>query len=445
MKQTSPITTAELKSYRDTYSNDPQMRVLTNAYSKVSISDLAYYQPNANKMQYDFSVLIPTMNVTNQKGSGRCWIFAALNILREQIGKELNLEQFELSQSYCAFWDKFERTNYFLESIIDTAELDTDDRTVTTILQNGVHDGGQWDMFVNIVNKYGVVPQSVMTETNQSSNTGMMGSLLNTHLKECATKLRKLCGEKKSRDEITGVKNEMLGKIYNFLCMCYGNPPETFDFEYTDKDKVYHCEKGCTPKTFLEKYFKDNLSDYVSVINAPTKDKPFDEVFTVQYLGNVVEGNKILYLNLEIEEMKELIIKQLKDNELVWFGCDCGKYGTSGGIWDDQSLEYENLTNLTYDLTKAERLDYRESAMGHAMVFTGVNLDENGKPNRWKIENSWGSDNRGNQGYYVCSDTWFDIFVFQAVINKKYLEDKKDILSQTPFELNAWDPMGSLA
>jgi bleomycin hydrolase len=444
MRKGSPITQKDLKTYNDAYSNDPYMGVLTNAYSKANIPDLAYCQKNANKMKHDFSVVIPTMEVTNQKSSGRCWLFAALNILREKIGKESNLEQFELSQSYCAFWDKFERANYFLESIVETADLDPDDRTVTTILQNGVNDGGQWDMFVNIVAKYGVVPQSAMTETNQSSNTGSIGSLLNTHLKECAVKLRKLCGENKPKDEIAETKSAMLGKIYNFLCMCYGSPPESFDFEYTDKDKAYHCDRDCTPKGFFEKYFKDSLMDYVSVINAPTKDKPFDRTFTVKYLGNVVEGNDILYLNLEMGEMKNLVIKQLKDNELVWFGCDTGKYGTSNGIWDDNSLEYENLTNLTYNLTKAERLDYRESAMGHAMVLTGVNLDENGAPDRWKIENSWGDD-KGKKGYYICSDSWFDNFVYQAVINKKYLEDKKEILSGKPIELNAWDPMGSLA
>jgi len=236
----------------------------------------------------------------------------------------------------------------------------------------------------------------------------------------------------------------MLGKIYAFLCVCYGEPPERFDFEYTDKDHVYHLDKDLTPKTFQERYIDMKLSDYVSIIHAPTQDKPFDRCYTVQYLGNVTEGNPVLYLNLTMPEFKELVIRQLQAGEPVWFGSDVGHFGDrTGGIWDDQSFDYTALTGLSFGLTKEQRLDYRASAMNHAMVITGVNLRD-GKPNRWKIENSWG-DEKGKKGYYAASDSWFDGYVFQAVIAKKSLGEKAGLLKAEPEVLHPWDPMATLA
>ena len=444
MNQATPLTAEKLSAYRQQFTGSRALRTAANAASKTALNDIAYCGMEAARLHHHFSIEIPTMSATNQKSSGRCWMFAALNVLRERVAAKTGMEEFELSQSYSAFWDKFERANYFLESILDTAALDSDDRTVATILQNGVHDGGQWDMFVNIVKKYGVVPKHAMPETFQSSNTGMMNSLLNTNLKECAVKLRTMFAEGRPEEELRAVKEEMLGKIFSFLCICYGNPPETFDFEYTDKEKVYHREDNLTPLSFYEKYVEMNLDDYISIIHAPTKDKPFDRMYTVQYLGNVVEGNPVAYLNLTMEELKALVIAQLKDGEVVWFGSDVGKFGDrAGGFWDDRSFEYEALTGLTFALTKEQRLDYRDSAMNHAMVITGVNLKD-GKPDRWKIENSWGDD-KGEKGYYIASDSWFDEFVYQAVVQRKYLGEKAALLEQPAIELTPWDPMGSLA
>ncbi len=444
MKQATPVTPEKLQAFKVNFNSSRTLRAAANAVSKTSLADAAFCGMEAAKLHHHFSIEIPTMDATNQKSSGRCWMFAALNVLRERVAAKINVEQFELSQSYSAFWDKFERANYFLETILDTAQLDSDDRTVATVLQNGVHDGGQWDMFVNIVKKYGVVPKYVMPETFQSSNTNMMNSLLNTSLKAAAVKLRKWYREGKDTAFLQAEKEKVLDQIFSYLCICYGNPPENFDFEYVDKDKAYHIERGLTPHTFYEKYVDMNLDDYISVIHAPTADKPFDRMYTVKYLGNVVEGQKVSYLNLKMEELKALVIKQLEDGEVVWFGSDVGKFGDrTGGSWDDHSFEYENLTGLDLALTKEERLDYRDSCMCHAMVITGVNLVD-GKPNRWKIENSWGDD-RGEKGYYIASDSWFDEFVYQAVVQKKYLGEKVALLTQEPIELNPWDPMGSLA
>ena len=439
-----PITDKMLSSWNESYSNDQKYQLAELALSKTDMADVAYVSSKANKLSQKFSIDIKTMGVANQKSSGRCWIFAATNVLRERIAKRCNLESFELSQSYLAFWDKFERANYFLESIIETADLPTDDRTVAHILNTGVHDGGQWDMFANIVRKYGVVPKDAYDETYQSSNTRMVNRILNQNLKASAVKLRKMVRENKSEDEIQDEKNSMLGRIYQYLVSCYGKLPETFSFEYVDKDHEYHRKEGYTPLSFSEKYVGDILDDIVSVIHAPTEDKPYHQTFTIRLLGNIVGGNPVVHLNLTLEELKAAIISQLQAGKVVWFGSDVSYYGDRDkGFWDDGSYNYELLTGLDLTIDKADALDYNWSAMNHAMVITGVNLVD-GKPNRWKIENSWG-DEKGAKGYYVCSDSWFDRFVYQAAIEKEYLGDLAKFAAKEPVVLEPWDPMGTLA
>ncbi len=442
--QKSPITQEQLKAWSDHYNASEARQVATLALSKASLNDAAYSPAAAFAMRQKFSIEIPTLPVTNQKHSGRCWLFAAANVLRERIAQRLNLEDFELSQSYLAFWDKFERANYFLECMLETASLPTDDRTVSFILQTGVHDGGQWDMFANIVRKYGVVPKDVYDETFQSSNTRDMNHILNRNLKICASKLRKMAAAGTSEAEIQAEKAAMLDKIYGFLCACYTEPPKAFDFSYVDKDKKYHIEKGFTPRSFCEKYVGSLLDDTVSVIHAPTKDKPWHKTFTIKMLGNVVGGNMVKHLNITMDEMKGAIIRQLQAGKVVWFGSDVGKFGDRDkGIWDDQSYNVELLTGLDLSISKEDSLDYGFAAMNHAMVITGVNL-EDGKPTRWKIENSWG-DEHGAKGYYICSDTWFDDYVFQAAIEKEFLGDLAEYAKQEPIMLEPWDPMGTLA
>ncbi|MBQ8952643.1 MAG: C1 family peptidase [Clostridia bacterium] len=443
MKQT-PITCEQLTAWSSDFNGCPQRQLATLALSKTDINAVTYVPKAGFAMRQKFSVEIPTLDVTNQQASGRCWLFAATNVLRERIAAKLNLENFELSQSYLAFWDKFERCNYFLESIIDTADKPTDDRTVQFILQTGVHDGGQWDMFANIVEKYGVVPKDVYDETYQSSHTGGLSHILNRNLKICAAKLRKMIAAGASEAEIQAEKADMLDKIYGFLCACYTEPPKCFNFEYVDKDKAYHIEKGLTPKSFCEKYVGDLLEKTVSIIHAPTADKPYHKTFTIEYLGNVVGGKPVKHLNLTMDEFKAAIIRQLEAGKVVWFGSDVGKFGErEKGVWDDQSFNASLLTGLDLTISKEDSLNYWFSAMNHAMVITGVNLDE-GKPTRWKIENSWG-DKNGQKGYYVCSDTWFDEYVFQAAVEAEYLGELAALAAQEPIVLAPWDPMGTLA
>lgn len=439
------ITEGQLSAWSERYNASPERKLAALALSKSALNDVAHVSPAAFAMRQKFSIDIKTMSVTNQKSSGRCWLFAATNVLRENIAKEKNLKEFELSQSYLAFLDKFERANYFLESIIDTANLPTGDRTVCHILSAGVHDGGQWDMFANIVRKYGVVPKDAYDETYQSSNTGNMNYVLNRNLKRCAAKLRAMAAAGESKEAILGEKDAMLAKIYAFLCSCYSEPPKTFDFEYVDKDDQYHIERGYTPLTFAERYVGGLMDEIVSCIHAPTQDKPYHRTFTVRMLGNVVGGKDVCHLNLPMDEFKSAIIAQLKAGKVVWFGSDVAHFGErTRGIWDDSCFDFELLTGLELDVSKKDALDYGLSAMNHAMVITGVNLDEAGRPNRWKIENSWG-EKSGEEGYYVCSDTWFDQYVFQAAIEKEYLGENAKLTAMEPIVLEPWDPMGTLA
>ena len=443
MTQT-PVTREQLAAWTAAYRQDAARQVAELALAKTAMNDVMYVSSAANAMRQKFSLEIPTMTVTNQQSSGRCWLFAATNVLRERIGKALNVEFFELSQSWLAFWDKFERCNYFFESILATADQPTDSREVQFILQTGVHDGGQWDMFAAIVEKYGLVPKDVYDDTYQASHTRDMNAMLNRNLKAQAVKLRRMVKDGASAGAIQSARAEMLGRIYSYLCSCYGVPPEKFDLEYVDKDKQYHREEGLTPTAFRDRYVGDLLKQLVSIINSPTADKPYDRVYTVKLLGNVVDGRPVRHLNLAMDEFKAAIIRQLQDGKVVWFGSDVGKWGLrDAGIWDDQCFAAEKLTGLDLQLTKEDSLNYWFAAMNHAMVITGVNL-VGGKPTRWKIENSWG-DEHGSKGYYVCSDSWFDQYVFQAAVERMYLGDKAALADGEATVLAPWDPMGTLA
>lgn len=446
MKNAKPVTGEQLGKFDENYQSSKLLKAMTNALAKNSVDTIASVPSAFQNTAFKFSIDIPTMEVTNQKQSGRCWIFSGLNVMREIIGKKCNIENFELSQNYIAFWDKFEKINYFLESIIDLADCPSDDRTVSYILSTGIQDGGQWDMLVSVVKKYGLVPKDAMEETYQSSHTRAMNGLIDTKLKQYAAALRKGFAFGKSRAALEAEKQKMLSELYGFLCANFGVPPKAFDFEYVDRDKNYVCRRNMTPLAFYHEYIEDALDTCVSIINSPTKDKPFNRAYTVDYLGNVVGGTEIRYLNLQLDDFKKLVLAQLTDRQIVWFGSDVGKFGDRDvGIWDDKAYDYAAAFDMSFELTKEDSLDYRQSAMNHAMVITGVNLDENGKPNRWKIENSW-SDEKGKKGYYVMSDSWFDKYVYQAVVEKKYLSPAQlDALNAEPIHLNPWDPMGSLA
>ena len=428
------------------FDENPGNRMAMNAAVSCGICASSRNYVTEREVPHEFSISLEQGAVTNQKRSGRCWMFAALNCMRFQVIKKQNLEDFELSQSYPLFYDKLEKANYFLESILDTLDEPTDGRLIAHLLAAPLNDGGQWDMLCSIVEKYGLVPKTAMPESVSSSATQEMVSYMTEKLREYACVLRKGHKAGKSMEQLKKEKEAMMETVYRMLCISLGKPPKTFTFEYRDKDGNFHREENLTPKAFYEKYVGLRLDDYVSVINAPTEDKPFYRSYTVQYLGNVKEGRPVKYVNLPIEEMKQAAIAQLKDGEPVWFGCDVGKRSfRDGGLMDTGIYDVETLFDTDFPMTKAERLEYGQSLMTHAMVFQGVNLDENGRPDRWRVENSWGEE-AGKKGYFVMSDRWFDEYNYQVVVNKKYLSSKAlEAYEKEPVRLNPWDPMGSLA
>ena len=434
-----------IQQFAQAFQADPTKKLVMNAVVKNGLSNAAENYMSEVHMRHTFSVQIETGKITNQKSSGRCWLFAGLNTLRLEVMRKCNLETFELSQNYAMFWDKFEKANYFLESILETLDEPVGSRLLDFLLGAPVQDGGQWDMFVALVEKYGAVPKEFMPETFHSSNTGMMNKYLTLKLREYAVTLRDDYAKGTPRDQLAGRKTDMLRTIYEMLCICLGNPPTQFDFEYRDKEKVFHREAGLSPMGFYSQFIGRALDDYVSLINAPTADKPYYKTFTVQYLGNVKGGRGVKYLNLPSEELKALAIAQMQDDQPVWFGCDVGQWLTREcGAMDLEAFNYDGVLFTQFPLNKAQRLDYRESVLTHAMVFTGVNLVD-GKPNRWKVENSWG-DKSGKDGWFIMSDAWFDEYNYQIVVHKKYLSDaQKAAFALAPIELKPWDPMGSLA
>lgn len=392
-----------------------------------------------------FSVDVTTGKVSNQKQSGRCWMFAALNTFRHKMLNDFNLKEFELSQNHTFFWDKYEKANYFYENILATANEPLTSRKVSFLLQTPQQDGGQWDMIVSIFQKYGVVPKTVMPESSNSSNSRDLNNYLNKKLRKDAVALRQLVAEGKTAEDIQTAKEAMLEDIYRFLATSLGTPPETFDFEYRDEDKNYHIDRNLTPQSFYEKYVGVDLDDYVSIINAPTADKPYNQSYTVEMLGNVVGGKEVKYLNVDMPTFKKLAIAQLEQGESVWFGCDVGQSSTRDtGIMALDAYDINDLFDIDFTMTKAERLDFGESLMTHAMVLTGVDLID-GESTKWKVENSWG-EKVGTNGFFVMSDAWMDEYTYQIVVRKEFLTaEQLAAFEAEPTVLAPWDPMGALA
>lgn len=418
------ITNEMLSRFSADFNADKCHRIAMNAVTQNGVTKSAVSQAALREDVHQFSINLKQGEITNQKSSGRCWMFAALNTMRFAIIKKLNLETYELSQNYPLFWDKLEKSNYFLENILATLDEPTGGRLIAWLLSAPLGDGGQWDMFCALVDKYGVVPKDAMPETECSSNTREMDKFLTLKLREYACKLRAMHAEGKSAQELAGEKEAMLSTIYRMLCICLGEPPKTVTLEVRDKDDKFIRDAGITPQEFFKKYVGWDLNKYVSLINAPTADKPYGRTFTVRFLGSVHEGRPVKYLNLPIESLKRAAIAQLKDGQPVWFGSDVGQWLVrQGGLMDMNVLELEQLFDTDFPMDKAQRLDYGESLMTHAMVLMGVNLDEDGKPTRWRVENSWGKD-AGKDGYYIMSDKWFDEFTYQVVVDEKYLTDE---------------------
>lgn len=393
-----------------------------------------------------FSIDLTKDKVSNQKASGRCWMFAALNTFRHKMIAGFQLEDFELSQAHTFFWDKYEKSNWFLEQVLATADQELSSRKVKFLLDVPQQDGGQWDMVVSLFHKYGVVPKAIYPESISSSNSRELNAVLNKLLRQDAQILRDLVAQGETRETIQAKKTALLQEIFNFLAMSLGLPPRTFDFAYRDKDNHYHHDTNLTPQEFYKKYVAIQLDDYVSIINAPTADKPYGKSYTVEMLGNVVGSRPVRYLNVEMKRLKELAIAQMQAGETVWFGSDVGQSSNrKTGVMAEGMYDFVSGMDIDLHQDKAGRLDYSESLMTHAMVLTGVDLDENGQALKWKVENSWG-DKVGDKGYFVASDRWMDEYTYQIVVRKDLLtEEELTAYHAEPTVLAPWDPMGALA
>lgn len=430
------ITPALLQRFHAQTAACGALKTLQAAVSKTELKDLAYVPANAAKLNGDFTLELKTRGVTWQQKSGRCWLYAVMNILRERVAETCKLDKFELSGNYLAFYDKLEKANNFLELIIENADKPLNDRMMEYIL-GGIHDGGYWDMATDLVKKYGVVPASAMPETWQSTHTEKLLELLNTLLRKDAARLRDVIA---AGGDAQAEKEAMLAEFYRIECIAFGEPPQSFEFAYRDRDNVYHCERDLTGRSFYEKYIGDALDDYITVTNHPTRGLPMNLHYVFHYIGSMANRD-IRNLNLTAQEMEDLTVRQLRDGEPVWFGCDSDAYGDRKlGIWDPDSLDYGGLLGgVDFTTSKGDRLVYHDSYACHAMIFVGVNFDENGRPDRWKIENSWGEE-AGRQGYFVCSARYFHEYVYEVIVRKKHLTDaQRALLEQPPVRIQPWE------
>ncbi|GAA4211646.1 aminopeptidase C [Actinocatenispora rupis] len=434
----------DIELLRKQFAANPAYRVAQNALATTPVDEVALDRAVVNATDHSMSHQLDDWKVTDQQKSGRCWLFAGLNLLRVGAKRKLNLADFEFSQNHLMFWDKFERANYFLEAILDTADRDRDDRTVAHLLEHVADDGGQWNMFVALVDKHGLVPKSVMPETQSSGNTARLNGTLRKVLREGAHTLRGLAAAGDT-DAVRDGKRDVLAVVWRVLAIHLGTPPETFDWQWLDKDKEFHRDGVLTPREFAEKYVDVPLDEYVCLVHDPRATSPTGRTFTVEYLGNVLGGPRVTYLNVDIDVIKDAAAKTISGGEPVWFGCDVAQqFARKPGLWDADLIDYESVYGATFGLDKAARLEYHESAMTHAMLFTGVDILD-GTPRRWRVENSWG-DEIGQDGYFTMNDSWFDEYVFEIAARRDLLPAAlQEALAAEPIVLPAWDPMGALA
>ena len=440
---TQALTQDQVQQLRKEFDADPRNRLMQNAVTRTPVAEVALDRSVVTGIDHSVSHLLDDWKVTNQKKSGRCWLFAGLNLLRVHTARTLGVTDFEYSQNHLLFWDKLEKANFLFEALIETADLDVDDRTVAHLLSDPTGDGGQWNMFVALVHKHGLVPKVAMPETDSSSHTGPMNAILSTLLRQGARDLRAIAPQ--GVEAMRACKEQLLATVHRVLSIHLGTPPERFLWQWTDKDHGFHREGWMTPQEFARRYVDLDLDDYVCVVHDPRAGSPLGRTFTVEHLGNVVGAPRVTYLNIDVDLLKSLTMATILDGEPVWFGCDVGKMMNGElGLWDARLYDYDAVYSTELTLSKADRLLHRDAMMTHAMLFTGVDVVD-GAPRRWRVENSWG-DEKADKGFYTMNDSWFAEHVFEIAVRRDRLpQELQAALEQEPIVLPAWDPMGALA
>lgn len=427
------LTTEDLARMAQAYKKDAAQQIAEQAVKNNGIHASSERENVVvTKNNFVFSVDVDDEAVANQRQSGRCWMYSALNFLRFHMEKKLKLPKgsFELSQAYNFFYDKLEKSNFFMENIVKYAGSDLNDRRIDFLLATPQQDGGDFDPIVALVEKYGVVPEEAMPETAVTKNSSELDALLNRMLREDAYALRKLVAEDKSEADIEEARKSMLSDIYRVLCVSFGEPPQTVDFVYRDTDKKYHADRGLTPLEFYKKYLGDvKLDDCIGVINLPVEGMAYNKAYEIDMTGEVLGAKRrCRYVNVPIDVMKQATIKQLKAGEPVWFGCDVLQDSDfAKGIMSLDLYDVQKMMGLEFKLNKGERFQYNQSLPTHAMMIAGVDLDEDGNPIRWKVENSWGTTAHGkpvgHQGYFIMDDSWFTEYNYEVAVRREYLPD----------------------
>jgi bleomycin hydrolase len=438
------ITDKQIKKYREQFAKDDKAKVAQNAVTNVPLPKLTLNRELVQETDSSFSIKLDKWSVTNQKSSGRCWLFATLNLFRVGAMEKMNIKEFEFSQAHIHFWDKFERSNHLLETVINTSDRNIDDRTISFLLSDPIGDGGQWNMATNLIRKHGLVPKSAYPESNSSSSTRWMNAMLKDILRTSSSELREIIDNGGTKEMARGHKEKRIGDIWKMLCIHLGTPPESFDWQWRDNDDKFHSKGAMTPQEFAKEYVDINWEEYVCLVHDP-RNKTM-QTYTVDFLQNVSGGPPVIYLNIDIDSMKKITQKLLEDGLPVWMGCDVGKHmQREKGLWDANLFEYEELYGVKFGMNKEGRLHHGQTMMTHAMLFTGVDVVE-GEARRWRVENSWGTDKSGEKGFYTMNDNWFDEYMFEIAAPKSYLtEEMLSGLETNPVVLPAWDPMGSLA
>lgn len=434
------ISSDMLKRLQSTYKNTGADKAVRNALAVNDIDRLAQSAENKNNLNTDFSNKVKSKGITNQLSSGRCWLFTGLNVLRAQMMNNNDLAELTLSQNYNFFFDQLEKCNLFLQGIIDTSKKPMDDKMVEWLFKNPLSDGGQYTGISEIITKYGVVPSGVMKETYASNHTSKISGLLKKKLREYGLELRRMAADGKKTQALEQRKEAMLADIYRMLALTLGEPPTEFTWTRRDSKGNIVDTRTYTPRQFYKEYAGNDLkNDYVMLMNDPTRE--YYKLYEIDYDRHNYDGKNWTYVNLPVEDIKEIAISSIKDNNMMYFSCDVGKFlDRENGLLDPNNFDYESLFGVEFPMNKADRIRTFDSGSTHAMTLMAVDLDKNGKPVKWMVENSWGPG--ANNGHLIMTDEWFDNYMFRLVANKKYVPAKVlDILKQKPITLPAWDPM----